>query len=48
MGGPGTMVKWVTDTPVLGAKDYTHLNPRGAQKMASLLIEAIENKLKTP
>lgn len=37
MGGENSMVRWVEETPTLANKDYTHVNARGARKMAGLL-----------
>lgn len=37
MGGYNTMVKWVEGDTVLANKDYTHLNFKGARKVAALL-----------
>lgn len=41
MGGENTMVAWVTATPSLGAKDYIHVNERGAKRIANLFVEKI-------
>ena len=38
MGGENSMVSWVEDTPPLANKDYTHVNSRGAHKIAGLLF----------
>jgi len=49
MGGENSMANWVDANPPLAAKDYTHLNERGAKKLATLLSEALVqayNKLK--
>ena len=37
MGGENTMVSWVEDKPALANHDYTHVNFRGAHKIAELL-----------
>ncbi|WP_052732747.1 SGNH/GDSL hydrolase family protein [Hymenobacter terrenus] len=37
MGGENTMTSWVEASPPLANKDYTHVNSRGAQKIANLL-----------
>ncbi len=39
MGGSNSMVKWVEGDTILAAKDYTHLNYRGAKKVADLLYK---------
>ena len=38
MGGENSMVRWVEDAPPLANKDYTHVNSRGAHKIAGLLF----------
>lgn len=43
MGGDGSMTKWVEEeVPALAAKDYTHFNYKGAQKVAGLLYQQIQ------
>jgi lysophospholipase L1-like esterase len=37
MGGENSMVSWVEDKPALANHDYTHVNSRGAHKIAGLL-----------
>ena len=37
MGGENSMVGWVEDKPALANHDYTHVNSRGARKIADLL-----------
>ena len=37
MGGENSMVSWVEDKPALANHDYTHVNSRGAHKIADLL-----------
>lgn len=39
MGGEGSMVNWVEGDTVLANKDYTHLNFKGAKKVAYLLYD---------
>jgi lysophospholipase L1-like esterase len=39
MGGEGSMVKWVEGDTVFANKDYTHLNFKGAKKVAYLLYD---------
>jgi len=41
MGGENTMIKYVAAQPPLAAKDYTHLNFRGGQKIAKKLADAL-------
>lgn len=41
MGGKGSMVKWVTASPALANKDYTHFNARGSKKVAQLLYKEL-------
>jgi lysophospholipase L1-like esterase len=51
MGGYNSMVNWVNSNPQLAAKDYTHLNAKGAEVLgvgiySSLMYEVnkIEKK----
>jgi lysophospholipase L1-like esterase len=37
MGGDGSMIKWVYETPARANKDYTHFNQRGAKAIGNLL-----------
>ena len=37
MGGENSMVGWVENSPALANHDYTHVNSRGARRMADLL-----------
>jgi lysophospholipase L1-like esterase len=41
MGGKNSMVDWVGQKPPLANKDYTHLNNRGAQKIAQLFSQTL-------
>lgn len=41
MGGEGSIVKWVEETPALANKDYTHFNYQGSRKVGSLLYEQV-------
>jgi len=41
MGGENTMVKWVKGDTVLAYKDYTHVNDRGAKRIAHLFTEKL-------
>ena len=41
MGGDGSMVKWVEESPTLANKDYTHFNYQGSRKVGSLLYQQI-------
>ena len=38
MGGENAMVSWVEESPALANKDYTHVNQRGAHRIAGLLF----------
>lgn len=42
MGGKGSMVKWVEESPTKANKDYTHFNFRGAQEVSNLLFKRLE------
>lgn len=42
MGGRGSMVKWVEQTPSLANKDYTHFNPNGAKIVAKFIFDELE------
>lgn len=52
MGGYNSMVKWATADTALANKDYTHLNRRGAAKVATMLYNELnlgfENYKKKP
>jgi lysophospholipase L1-like esterase len=41
MGGEGSMGRWVKATPQLGAWDFTHPTPLGAEAIADLLLKAL-------
>ena len=41
MGGKDSMPEWVDANPPLAAKDYTHFNAQGAQRVGELLSQAI-------
>lgn len=41
MGGDGSMVKWVDETPAKANKDYTHFNQRGAKAIGNLLYSQL-------
>jgi lysophospholipase L1-like esterase len=41
MGGEGSMGRWVKATPQLGAWDYTHPTPLGAEAIADLFFKAL-------
>ncbi|PIF30150.1 GDSL-like lipase/acylhydrolase family protein [Flavobacterium sp. 9] len=43
MGGDGSMVKWVDESPARANKDYTHFNQRGAKVVAKLLYDQLNN-----
>ncbi|MGG5506351.1 MULTISPECIES: hypothetical protein [unclassified Myroides] len=42
MGGKGSMVQWVEESPTKANKDYTHFNFRGAQAVSSLIFKQLE------
>ncbi len=42
MGGSGTMVRWVEETPAMANKDYTHFNFRGSKKIADLIFTELD------
>lgn len=42
MGGDGSMVKWVEETPIRANKDYTHFNHRGAKEIAKLIYNQLD------
>ncbi|MEX1241479.1 MAG: hypothetical protein WEB30_17290 [Cyclobacteriaceae bacterium] len=41
MGGENSMVRFVTSKPALAAKDYTHLNFNGGNKLAGSLVKSL-------
>ncbi|AWI25740.1 GDSL-type esterase/lipase family protein [Flavobacterium pallidum] len=41
MGGDGSMVKWVEESPAMANKDYTHFNFRGAKKVAAMIYNQL-------
>ena len=41
MGGYNSMVDWVNRNPRLAAKDYTHLNAKGAEILGNGIFESI-------
>ncbi len=41
MGGEDSMVKFVSSTPALAAKDYTHLTFKGGKKLAGSLVQSL-------
>ncbi|KOP37852.1 hypothetical protein DBB36_17640 [Flavobacterium sp. WLB] len=43
MGGDGSMVKWVDESPAKANKDYTHFNQRGAKAIGNLLYSQLNN-----
>ncbi|WP_353160879.1 hypothetical protein [Myroides odoratus] len=42
MGGKGSMVQWVEESPAKANKDYTHFNFRGAQAVSALIFKQLE------
>lgn len=45
MGGENSMVSWVNSNPPLANRDFTHVNFRGAKKIAEIIYSAIINEL---
>ncbi|MFP9100572.1 hypothetical protein ACLI09_16100 [Flavobacterium sp. RHBU_24] len=41
MGGNGSMIKWVEETPSLANKDYTHFNMRGSKKVSGFIYDQL-------
>lgn len=41
MGGENTMAQWAEDKPTLAYKDYTHVNDRGAKKIADIFYSKL-------
>ena len=48
MGGENSMVSWVEESPALANKDYTHVNSRGAHKIAGLLFNYLMQQYAQP
>ena len=48
MGGENSMVSWVEESPALANKDYTHVNSRGAHKIAGLLFDYLMQQYARP
>lgn len=48
MGGENSMVSWVEESPPLANKDYTHVNFRGAHKIAGLLFDFLMQQYAHP
>ena len=48
MGGENSMVSWVEDSPALANKDYTHVNSRGARRIADLLYAYLMGEYARP
>ncbi len=46
MGGKNSMVKWVSQSPRLANKDYTHFSHTGADSIGTLLYRAIDKEIK--
>jgi lysophospholipase L1-like esterase len=46
MGGKDSMQKYVKNVPPLAAKDYTHFNQSGANKIADMLTDFLLNRKK--
>ncbi|MDR2684492.1 MAG: hypothetical protein LBB53_03815, partial [Prevotellaceae bacterium] len=43
MGGQNSMLDWVKEKPALAAPDYIHFTPKGADKIAEMLLDAFMN-----
>jgi hypothetical protein len=43
MGGEGSMIKWVEGDTALANRDYTHVNFKGGQRIATLLFNTLMN-----
>jgi len=43
MGGRNSMIKWVENKPALAAPDYVHFTSRGANRIAEVFVETINN-----
>ena len=41
MGGEGSMVRWVKNSPPLAGSDYVHFTPKGAEEMGGILFESL-------
>lgn len=41
MGGQNTLVQWAENKPTLAYKDYTHVNERGAKKIADIFFDKL-------
>ena len=48
MGGENSMVSWVEASPPLANKDYTHVNARGAHRIAGLLFAYLMSEYQHP
>jgi len=44
MGGEGSMIKWVSETPALAQADYTHFNSHGAKKIGNLIFGKLDQE----
>ena len=43
MGGENSMIQWVKNNPALAAPDYIHFTPRGADRIAEMFYESLNN-----
>ncbi len=43
MGGENSMIQWVKNRPALAAPDYIHFTPKGADKIAEMFYESLNN-----
>jgi len=44
MGGRGSIVRWVNETPPLAWPDYIHFTPKGSKKMGGLIFEKLDKE----
>ncbi len=43
MGGENSMIEWVKSRPALASPDYIHFTPRGADRIAEMFYESLNN-----
>ena len=43
MGGENSMIQWVKNNPALATPDYIHFTPRGADRIAEMFYESLNN-----
>jgi len=44
MGGRGSIVRWVNETPPLAWPDYIHFTPKGSKRMGGLIFEKLDKE----